>query len=153
MCCALPTCAQSLAWPTHARERQVQWVSFLGDGRSSVGLGLLVSSACRSGLHNREKVKRRGAGLARKITLTKKRNTETWAHKNANQKKKRKRARKNKYKHKYKHKYIIQIQIQIQEARARKYKYKEKYRDARARTRCTPPSTDSSFPWTSRLTV
>ena len=32
MCWALPTCVHGLARPTHERERQVHWVSFLGDG-------------------------------------------------------------------------------------------------------------------------
>ena len=36
-----------LARPTHERERQVHWFSFLGNGRSFVSLGLLVTSACR----------------------------------------------------------------------------------------------------------
>ena len=48
--------ANLCAWSGHSnsrRERQVHWVSFLGDGRSFVSPSLLVTFACRSGLDDR----------------------------------------------------------------------------------------------------
>ena len=86
-CLVLSTCAQGLAGPTHGRDREVHWVSFLGNGPPFVCLGLFFYFCVQ--VRTEQSVWRlrvsRGARTPLQRTPTNTiTNTETRAHKNTN---------------------------------------------------------------------